>query len=64
MLGYVAERLCLHLDKLAPTICYIHVNMAKAGAVTVVLVMFEEFEKEDFSKTTKKENLIGMVSLH
>lgn len=36
-----SQRVCLHLNQLPPTVsnCYIHVNMAKAGAVTVVLVI-------------------------
>lgn len=37
MLGYVKEHLCLHLNQLTPTVSNIHVNMAEAGAVAVVL---------------------------
>lgn len=51
MLGYVTERLCLHLNQLTPTVsnCYIHVNMAEAGVVAVALVMLEWPEKKKIS---------------
>lgn len=47
-LACVTESLCLHLNRLTPTIShgYIHVNMAEAGAVAVVV--FERPEREDF----------------
>lgn len=46
MLVCVSERLCLHLNRLRPG-CYIHVNMAKAGAVTAALLMSEEKTEEE-----------------
>lgn len=46
MLGYVKEHLCLHLIQLTPTVSNIHVNMAEAGAVAVVLAMLEQPEKK------------------
>lgn len=53
-LWHVTQRLCLHLNRLTPTVShrYIHVNMAGAGAVTAV--MFEWPEKEDFCRTKRK----------
>lgn len=57
MLGYGAECLRLHLNQMTPTVshCYIHVNIAKAVAVSIELVMFEQPEKEDFCRTNKAE---------
>lgn len=42
MLGCAAERLCIHLYQMTPTVshCYSHVNMAKAGGVTALLLLY------------------------
>lgn len=55
MLGYVTEHLCLYLNGLTPIVsnCYIHVNMAKVGAVTVVLVTFNS-PKKIYAEEQKK----------
>lgn len=61
MLGYVKENLYRHLNHLTPTVSDIHVNMAEARAVAVVLATFEQISVEARKAEPYREGVLARM---